>query len=330
MLAVELFETDGRARARQRARDAAAQLRPLDHRRRRDEPVRAAPPRRPRPAARRPRPPRAVERHGEHARRARRTATSTVAVPRAMADQPAAKLHLYGKAPRPGRKIGHVTATGDDLDDAVYRRPRRGRAAAGLTFRWPERPGLDRSVRSCGRPDARAPYHRRRGGTRRHPSSASRWAATPTGPRCAPRREMLDRFGVPYEARVLSAHRTPRAMLDWGQAAAGRGHQGRHRRGRRRRAPARDARRGDHAAGHRRPGRAEDPRRARLAALDRADADRGARRDRRDRQRRERRPARRPHPRRRPTRGSPPRSPTTRRELERQVAAKDAALGSGG
>jgi 5-(carboxyamino)imidazole ribonucleotide mutase len=32
--------------------------------------------------------------------------------------------------------------------------------------------------------------------------------------------EALDEFGVPYEARVLSAHRTPRDMLDWaGQAA---------------------------------------------------------------------------------------------------------------
>src|SRR5918995_586003 len=28
---------------------------------------------------------------------------------------PALKLHLYGKQPRPGRKIGHVTAVGDDL-----------------------------------------------------------------------------------------------------------------------------------------------------------------------------------------------------------------------
>ena len=28
---------------------------------------------------------------------------------------PAVKLHLYGKEPRPGRKIGHVTALGDDL-----------------------------------------------------------------------------------------------------------------------------------------------------------------------------------------------------------------------
>jgi 5-(carboxyamino)imidazole ribonucleotide synthase len=41
-------------------------------------------------------------------------------VPRLMQDQPTAKLHLYGKSPRPGRKIGHVTATSDDLDDAVF------------------------------------------------------------------------------------------------------------------------------------------------------------------------------------------------------------------
>ena len=41
-------------------------------------------------------------------------------VPLAMADQPTAKLHLYGKTPRPGRKVGHVTVSGDDLDDAVY------------------------------------------------------------------------------------------------------------------------------------------------------------------------------------------------------------------
>jgi 5-(carboxyamino)imidazole ribonucleotide synthase len=42
-------------------------------------------------------------------------------MPLLMADQPSVKVHLYGKAPRPGRKIGHVTATGPDLDDAVFR-----------------------------------------------------------------------------------------------------------------------------------------------------------------------------------------------------------------
>ncbi len=35
--------------------------------------------------------------------------------------------------------------------------------------------------------------------------------------------EVLDRFGVPREVRVLSAHRTPDDMLDFGHAAAGRG-----------------------------------------------------------------------------------------------------------
>ena len=33
----------------------------------------------------------------------------------------------------------------------------------------------------------------------------------------------LEEFGVPYEAHVLSAHRTPRRMLDYAEAAAGRG-----------------------------------------------------------------------------------------------------------
>jgi 5-(carboxyamino)imidazole ribonucleotide mutase len=35
--------------------------------------------------------------------------------------------------------------------------------------------------------------------------------------------EMLERFDVPHEVRVVSAHRTPRAMLAFGQDAAGRG-----------------------------------------------------------------------------------------------------------
>jgi 5-(carboxyamino)imidazole ribonucleotide synthase len=38
----------------------------------------------------------------------------------AMADQPGAKIHTYGKDPRPGRKVGHVNATGDVLEDVVF------------------------------------------------------------------------------------------------------------------------------------------------------------------------------------------------------------------
>ena len=46
--------------------------------------------------------------------------------PRVLANQPTAKIHNYGKDPRPGRKVGHVTVGGDDLDEVVY----QARAAA--------------------------------------------------------------------------------------------------------------------------------------------------------------------------------------------------------
>jgi 5-(carboxyamino)imidazole ribonucleotide synthase len=47
--------------------------------------------------------------------------------PAALAAHPAAKVHGYGKEPRPGRKVGHVTVCGDELDDVVYQA--RGAAA---------------------------------------------------------------------------------------------------------------------------------------------------------------------------------------------------------
>lgn len=34
---------------------------------------------------------------------------------------PGAHLHLYGKEPRPGRKLGHVTVGAEDLDDLYAR-----------------------------------------------------------------------------------------------------------------------------------------------------------------------------------------------------------------
>jgi 5-(carboxyamino)imidazole ribonucleotide synthase len=48
-----------------------------------------------------------------------------------MAADPALKVHLYGKAVRPGRKIGHVTALGDDVASL------RDRASAAADYlRW--------------------------------------------------------------------------------------------------------------------------------------------------------------------------------------------------
>jgi 5-(carboxyamino)imidazole ribonucleotide synthase len=44
------------------------------------------------------------------------------------AEDPGARIHLYGKQVRPGRKIGHVTVLGDDLTSV--------RARAARAVRW--------------------------------------------------------------------------------------------------------------------------------------------------------------------------------------------------
>ena len=49
-------------------------------------------------------------------------------VPAALAASPRAKVHTYGKAPRPGRKVGHVNVSGAELD--AVRADARAAAAA--------------------------------------------------------------------------------------------------------------------------------------------------------------------------------------------------------
>jgi 5-(carboxyamino)imidazole ribonucleotide synthase len=52
--------------------------------------------------------------------------TMTDRYPAVLGSRPSVKVHNYGKEARPGRKVGHVTATGDDLDLVVF----EARAAA--------------------------------------------------------------------------------------------------------------------------------------------------------------------------------------------------------
>jgi 5-(carboxyamino)imidazole ribonucleotide synthase len=63
--------------------------------------------------------------------------------PHVQARDPAVKVHLYGKGVRPGRKVGHVTAFGDDLDDV---RERAKHAAAWFEGRLADEEG-DRDPR---------------------------------------------------------------------------------------------------------------------------------------------------------------------------------------
>jgi hypothetical protein len=127
---------------------------------------------------------------------------------------PDVKVHLYGKAERPARKVGHVTALGDRLDDV---RARAVLAAGWLaTRRGPT--GGHRTTRTPARPDfreGRCPVPEPLVGVIM--GSDSDW------PVMSAAAEALAEFAVPYEVGVYSAHRTPQRMLDYATSAAGRG-----------------------------------------------------------------------------------------------------------
>ncbi|MCO5583162.1 hypothetical protein L7F22_037071 [Adiantum nelumboides] len=181
------------------------------------------------------------------------------------------------QAERPGRKVGHVTVRSAP---ARSRTP-SGRAPASPPTTSPPVCGPTDGIRTddhraCSRVELRSapsPARRRRHGQRLGLADDARRGRGPRRVR-----------GAVGGARALGA---PHAAHDARLGRGGRRARAR-RRGRRRGrcgAPAGDGRLGDGAAGRRRPGAAEAPRRHGLAALDRADARRGAGRDGLDRRR---------------------------------------------
>ena len=103
--------------------------------------------------------------------------------------EPQTYLHLYGKSEnRPGRKMGHVTGLGASVDEAL----RKARAAASRTH-------LERAVSD--------------------PLVGIAMGSASDLPTLQPAVEMLQRFGVSHEVRVLSAHRTPEAMAAYAREA---------------------------------------------------------------------------------------------------------------
>ncbi|HET6968440.1 MAG TPA: 5-(carboxyamino)imidazole ribonucleotide synthase [Ornithinibacter sp.] len=60
-------------------------------------------------------------------------------LPSVLAPDPHVRVHLYGKAVRPGRKLGHVNVTGDDLEDCLGRARRAAAAFQPGAERQPAR-----------------------------------------------------------------------------------------------------------------------------------------------------------------------------------------------
>jgi phosphoribosylaminoimidazole carboxylase PurK protein/phosphoribosylaminoimidazole carboxylase PurE protein len=124
-----------------------------------------------------------------------------------LAHDPAVKVHLYGKEVRPGRKLGHVNLAGSGGADALLARARHAADFLAGVDTDPH-PDLSTEVTTASAEGARVGIVM---------GSDSDW---PTMEAAA---AALDEFGVPYTAEVVSAHRMPEDMVEWGRTAADRG-----------------------------------------------------------------------------------------------------------
>uniref|UniRef100_M4BJH1 phosphoribosylaminoimidazole carboxylase n=1 Tax=Hyaloperonospora arabidopsidis (strain Emoy2) TaxID=559515 RepID=M4BJH1_HYAAE len=110
---------------------------------------------------------------------------------------PGAAAHFYGKAGvRPGRKLGHVTITAPNLEELTKR-------ATALSPECAKSSGLLKLERK--------------------PLVGIVMGSDSDLPTMAAAADMLEKFGVPYELTIVSAHRTPLRMYEYAQSAATRG-----------------------------------------------------------------------------------------------------------
>ncbi len=128
---------------------------------------------------------------------------------------PDVKVHLYGKAERPARKVGHVTVLGDRLDEV--------RARAVLAAGWLVDGRVGRRVVAVRRRRPRDPISREGRCPVPDPLVGVIMGSDSDWPVMSAAAEALAEFAVPYEVGVYSAHRTPQRMLDYATSAAGRG-----------------------------------------------------------------------------------------------------------
>lgn len=133
-------------------------------------------------------------------------------------------LHLYGKASKPGRKIGHITFTtlsphvdllgtiGPFINEVdAMRRERLDASAKQLR---PDADGAHTSdARSAGEGSRNA----------RSPLVVVTMGSDSDLSVLSAGLDVLERFGVPYDCTITSAHRTPARMAELGRAAAARG-----------------------------------------------------------------------------------------------------------
>jgi phosphoribosylaminoimidazole carboxylase len=124
---------------------------------------------------------------------------------------PGTHVHLYGKSEcRKGRKMGHITITASsDAELSIRLRP--------LLLALPD--GTEEEADRYA-PSAQSPGS---GKSSSRPLVAVIMGSDSDLPVMLPAARILDRFGVPYELSIVSAHRTPDRMVQYARSAAPRG-----------------------------------------------------------------------------------------------------------
>lgn len=135
-------------------------------------------------------------------------------------------IHLYGKASKPSRKIGHITVTsplvakgGADLEKlaGVLTREvdsiRDGRIASAAVQLRP-------SATAAPAATSTKPVSSR---SKTSPLVVVTMGSDSDLPVLRGAFEVLEKFNVPYDYTITSAHRTPQRMVDLGRSAAARG-----------------------------------------------------------------------------------------------------------
>ena len=175
-----------------------------------------------------------------------------------LAHDPAVKVHMYGKGVRPGRKLGHVNLSGADAPEHLLARARHaadfiagvdtnphpdfGDAAnaAGAGIATSAARGTETDAPAAASSPAAAASPAAGATSEASAATASAAGAASAGPDDRSRvgivmgsdsdwptmsaaADALREFGIPFTAEVVSAHRMPEDMVEWGRTAADRG-----------------------------------------------------------------------------------------------------------